>query len=83
MAYSIKEIYTHYKNLNKKLRSEILTSLQSQGINIVKIEVYEYPASPGIKHMFFHFADDRKKAVPYFMLDKNIWKVILREIMTR
>ena len=81
MTYNIKDIYAHYKNLTKKQCSEVLTSLQSQGINIVKIEAYEYADAPGIKHMFFYFEEDRKKAVPYFMLDKEVWEKIQLSIM--
>lgn len=83
MTYNIKDIYAHYKNLTKKQRSEVLASLQSQGINIVRIEAYEYTDAPNIKHMFFYFEEDRKKAVPYFMLDKDVWEKVQREIMER
>ena len=83
MAYNIKDIYAHYKSLSKKQRSEVLASLQSQGINIVKIEAYEYSDAPGIKHMFFYFEEDRNKAVPYFMLDTEVWEKVQQEIMER
>ena len=74
MTYDINTIYTKYKQLTKKQRQHLLASLQSQGINIVKIEAYEYADAQGIKHLFFYFAEDRKKAVPYFMLDKDVWE---------
>ena len=46
--------YTKYKQLTKKKqRQQLLATLQSQGINIVKIEAYEYSDAPGIKHLFF------------------------------
>ena len=83
MTHNIKDIYAHYKSLTKKQRSEVLASLQSQGINIVRIEAYEYPDAPGIKHLFFYFEEDRKKAVPYFMLDEDVWERVQREIMER
>ena len=76
MTYDINTIYTKYKQLSKKQRQQLLATLQSQGINIVKIEAYEYPDAPGIKHLFFYFAKDSKKAVPYFVLEKEIWKEI-------
>ena len=76
MTYNIKDIYAHYKSLTKKQQREIIDTLQSQGINIVKIEAYEYADAPGIKHLFFYFAEDRKKAVPYFMLDSEVWEQI-------
>ena len=76
MTYDINTIYTKYKLLTKKQRQQLLAALQSQGINIVKIEAYEYADAPGIKHLFFYFEKDRKKAVPYFMLEKEIWKEI-------
>ena len=76
MTHDINTIYTKYKQLSKKQRQQPLAALQPQGINIVKIEAYEYSDAPGIKHLFFYFEEDRKKAVPYFMLEKEIWKEI-------
>lgn len=81
MAYDINTIYTKYKQLTKKQRQQLLAALQSQGINIVKIEAYEYADAPGIKHLFFYLAEDSKKAIPYFMLDYNTWEKILNEII--
>lgn len=81
MTCDINTIYTKYKLLTKKQRQQLLATLQSQGINIVKIEAYEYADAPGIKHLFYYFEEDRKKAVPYFMLDYNTWEQILNEII--
>ena len=81
MTCDINTIYTKYKQLTKKQRQQLLAALQSQGINIVKIEAYEYADAPGIKHLFFYFEEDRKKAVPYFMLDYNTWEQIQNEII--
>ena len=53
-----------------------MVTLQSQGINIVKIEAYEYADAPGIKHLFFYFAENSRKAIPYFMLDSEVWEKI-------
>ena len=74
----MKSIYTQYKQLTKKQRQQLLAALQSQGINIVKIEAYEYADGPGIKHLFFYFAEDSKKAIPYFMLDSEVWEKIFQ-----
>ena len=81
MTYDINTIYTKYKLLTTKQRQQLLAVLQSQGINIVKIEAYEYTDAPGIKHLFFYFAEDSKKAIPYFMLDSEVWEKILLYIM--
>lgn len=81
MTYDINTIYTKYKQLAKKQRQQLLAALQAQGINIVKIEAYEYADAPGIKHLFFYFAEDSRKAIPYFMLDSEVWKKILLYIM--
>ena len=81
MTYDINTIYTKYKQLTKKQRQQLLAALQSQGINIVKIEAYEYADAPSIKHLFFYFTEDSKKAIPYFMLDYNTWEKILHEII--
>ena len=76
MTYYINTIYTKYKLLTKKQRQQLLAALQSQGINIEKIEAYEYSDAPGIKHLFFYFAEDSRKAIPYFMLDSKVWEEI-------
>ena len=81
MTYDINTIYTKYKQLTKKQRQQFLAALQSQGINIVKIEAYEYSDAPCIKHLFFYFAEDSKKAIPYFMLDSEVWEENLLCIM--
>lgn len=82
MTYDINTIYTKYKQLTKKQRQQLLAALQSQGIDIVQIEAYEYADAPGIKHLFFYFAEDSRKAIPYFMLDCEIWEKIILSIMT-
>ena len=69
-----------YKQLAKKQRQQFLAALQSQGINIVKIEAYEYADALGIKHLFFYFAEDSRMAIPYFMLDSEVWEKILQAI---
>ena len=81
MTHDINTIYTKYKQLTKKQRQQLLATLQSRGINIVKIEAYEYSDAPGIKHLFFYFAEDSRKAIPYFMLDSEEWENIQRCIM--
>ena len=83
MTYDINTIYTKYKLLTKKQRQQLLVALQSQGINIVKIEAYEYADAPGIKHLFFYFAENSKKAIPYFMLDSEVWKKICHYLMDK
>ena len=80
MTYDVNTIYAKYKQLTKKQRQQLLATLQTQGINIVKIEAYEYSDAPGIKHLFFYFAEDSKKAIPYFMLDSELWKQFLATI---
>ena len=79
--HTILILYTKYKQLTKKQRQQLLVALLSQGINIVKIEAFEYADAPGIKHLFFYFAEDSKKAIPYFMLDSEVWEKILLYIM--
>lgn len=81
MTYDINTIYTKYKQLTKKQRQQLLAAIQLQGINIVKIEAYEYTDAPGIKHLFFYFAEDSKRAIPYFMLDSEVWEKIKLSIM--
>ena len=83
MTNDINTIYTKHKQLSKKQRQQLLATLQSQGINIVKIEAYEYSDAPGIKHLFFYFAEDCRKAIPYFMLDSDIWEKICHYLMDK
>jgi hypothetical protein len=80
MIYDINTIYSCYTQLSKKERCQLLASLQRQGIDIVKIEAYEYKEVPGFKHLFFYFKDG-KTVIPYFMLDKDTWQVIQQEII--
>lgn len=72
-----------YKQLAKKQRQQFLAALQSQGINIVKIEAYEYADALGIKHLFFYFAEDSRMAIPYFMLDSEVWEKICHYLMDK
>lgn len=72
-----------YKQLTKKQRQQLLAALQSQGIIIVKIEAYEYADAPGIKHLFFYFAEDSRMAIPYFMLDSEVWEKICHYLMDK
>ena len=83
MTRNINTIYTKYKQLTKKQRQQLLATLQAQGINIMKIEAYEYSDAPGIKHLFFYFAEDSKKAIPYFMLDNEVWEQIQSYIIQK
>ena len=83
MTYDINTIFMKYKQLTKKQRQQHLAALQAQGINIVKIEAYEYSDAPGIKHLFFYFAEDSKKAIPYFMLDSEVWEKFSRHLMDK
>lgn len=83
MTYDINTIYTKYKQLTKKQRQQLIAALQSQGIDIVQIEAYEYADTPDFKHLFFYFAEDSKKAIPYFMLDSEIWEKICHYLMDK
>ena len=47
----------------------------------MKIDAYEYTDDSSIKHLFFYFAEDRRKAIPYFMLDSEVCEKILLYIM--
>lgn len=81
MTYDIQTIYSRYKGLTKKQRQHLLATLQSQGLDIMKIEAYEYSDATGIKHLFFYFSEDSKKAIPYFMLNSKVWEQIQLCIM--
>ena len=74
-------IYTKYKQLTKKQRQQLLAALQSQGIDFLKIDAYDYADAPGIKHLFFYFAEDSRKAIPYFMLDSKVWGKIQKRLL--
>ena len=83
MTFDINTIYMKYKQLTKKQRQQLLAALQSQGINFVKIEAYEYADASGIKHLFFYFAEDSRMAIPYFMLDSEVWEKICHYLMDK
>lgn len=42
----------------------------------MKIDAYEYTDDSSIKHLFYNFAGESKKAIPYFMLDIDTWEQI-------
>lgn len=85
MAYDINTIYIHIRNINsfeKKQRQQLLATIKSQGINIVKIDACKYSDAPSIKHLLFYFAEDNKKPIPYFILDKKVWEKLQSCIMS-
>ena len=53
-----------------------MLSFTITGANTLSPKLLEYSDAPGIKHLFFYFAEDSKKAIPYFMLDNDIWEQI-------
>ena len=80
MAYDINTIYKRYKALSKEQRKNVISSLQQQGLDIVKIEAYEYSEARGIKHLFVFF-EGSTDAVPYFCLDREVWDKVREAIM--
>jgi hypothetical protein len=77
--------------LRLKSRKELLTLLYRK---LLILRIYsvlfdgikklpaEYTDAPGITHLFFYFAKDSKKAIPYFMLDKKVWEKLQLCIMS-
>ena len=76
MASEILTIYSRYRQLTQKQRRHLLAALQQQGISVIRIEAYEYPDAPGIKHMFFYFQDSPQNPIPYFLLPPQLWQTI-------
>lgn len=74
MAPDILTIYSRYRQLTQKQRRHLLAALQQQGISVIRIEAYEYPDAPGIKHMFFQ--DSPQNPIPYFLLPPQLWQTI-------
>ena len=46
--------------------------------NTLSPKLLEYSDATGIKHLFFYFAEDSRKAIPYFMLDSEVWEKIFQ-----
>ncbi len=82
MAYDINTIYERYKALSKEQRKSVISSLQQQGLKIVKIETYEYSEARCIKHLFVCF-EGNTDSVPYFCLDKDVWERVEEAIMKK
>lgn len=72
---NINSVYEAYKSLGRAQRRQLVADLCAQGIRLRRIEAYTYPEAPGIKHLFFYF-EHQKEAVPYFMLEPDIWKTV-------
>ena len=53
----------------------IIERLQEEGINVKKIEAYEYPEAKEIKHLFIHFKETAEE-IPYFLLPTETFKKI-------
>ena len=68
------------KALPSKQLKQIISHLNAQGIAIEKIFVYEYGAADTLRHLFVRMkgADED---IPYFMLDKKVWNIIVKEIL--
>lgn len=73
--FDIEKVYEAYIHLDKAQRKELITRLNAEGIQVSKIEAYIYKDAPGIKHLFFYL-EGNKKAVPYFMMDKEVLDLV-------
>ena len=58
----------------------LINTVNAHSFNTAKKDQL-FADAPGIKHLFFYFAEDSRKAIPYFMLDYNTWEQILNEII--
>ena len=68
--------YLRLKLLATKLH--LLSQITKSVFGRLQIEAYEYADAPGIKHLFFYFEEDSRKAIPYFMLDSEVWEKIFQ-----
>ncbi len=73
--FDIERIYEAYTKLDKAQRKELIARLNAEGIPVSKIEAYTYKDAPGIKHLFFYL-EGNKKAVPYFMMGKEVLDLV-------
>lgn len=78
--FDINHIYDLYKKLTAAQRKQLLLALCRKGMNVSRIEPYEYPEAKGIKHLFFYF-ENKKDAVPYFLLEETELELFKNVIM--
>lgn len=77
--FDINKVYNAYISINAKQRKDLIRQLNSLDIPVTKIEVYYYPESPGIKHLFFQLKDSNK-IIPYYLLPIKYLELIENEI---
>ena len=53
----------------------LINTVNAHSFNTAKKDQL-FADAPGIKHLFFYFAEDSRKAIPYFMLDSKVWEEI-------
>ena len=68
-------LYDICRQLSKRQRKQVLERLRQKGIDIEKIEAYEYPEVREIKHLFIRFKGAAEDT-PYFLLSEEIFTTI-------
>lgn len=75
-----KSLYEIGKGLTHKQLQRIAHTLRAQGYPVDKIEFYEYGAADTLKHLFI-WMEGMKEPIPYFELDEQLWKAMVKEII--
>lgn len=68
-------LYDICRRLSKWQWKHIIERLQEEGMDIERIEAYEYPEAREIKHLFIHFKGTAEE-IPYFLLPTETFKKI-------
>lgn len=68
-------LYDICRQLSRRQRKHVTERLRQKGIEIEKIEPYEYPEARDIKHLFIRFKGAAGDT-PYFLLPEEIFTTI-------
>lgn len=58
----------------------IINELNKQGFPIVRLEFYEYAPTDAMRHLFV-WMQGSTESVPYFLLDEDCWRAIVKLIV--
>lgn len=76
----ILSLYDVCRLLSRQQWKRIFEQLERAGVNIERIEAYEYPEARGIKHLFIRFKGE-KEDTPFYLLSTEIFSKLANTII--
>ena len=77
----LRSLYEIGRSLSDKELQKVIVQVRAKGYRVEKLEFYEYAPSDSMRHLFVRM-DVEAESIPYFMLDKECWSEIAKEIVT-